>query len=248
MTAVVDNLIAYRVLSMIVKPFVETDAYKLGIIDEKGTNLIKSRDLKTSEQKEAYTYLHRLVFNLKKLLAKLPGGDSQLKNLVAALFLVKESYPNRSATVDEERFFQLVEMINDGVILAEEQLIVEDFLIVEDGAMGGGGVANVTGAGVSTDAPVIRRKAKRFARFTVNDDLYNRFGNGKAKFRKWSSYLNLENEGEKMIYDFARKNPNGVIILHNGKSTKAIRFNRNGGGNWSKLKRPVKQVNNNVVG
>lgn len=247
MTAVVDNLIAYRVLSMLVKPFVETDAYKLGIIDEKGANLIKSRDLKTTEQKEAYTYLHRLVFNLKKLLAKLPGGDSQLKNLVAALFLVKESYPNRSVTVDEGKLLQLIEMMNNGIILAEEQLIVEDFLLVEDGAVGGG-VANVTGPGVSTDSPVIRRKAKRFARFTVNDDLYNRFGNGKAKFRKWSSYLNLENEGEKMIYDFARKNPNGVIILHNGKNTKAIRFNRNGGGSWSKLKRPVKQVNNNVVG
>lgn len=241
MTAVVDNLIAYRILSMLVKPFVETDAYKLGIIDDRGTNLIKSRDFKTSEQRNAYTYLHRLVFNLKKLLAKLPGGDSQLKNLVAAFFLVKECYESRSTSINESRLHEIVALLDQGVVLAEEQLVVEDFLLVEDA------VANVTGPGVSTDAPVIRRKPKRFARFTVNDDVYNRFGGGKAKFRKWSSYLNLENEGEKMIYDFARKNPNGVIILHNGKNTKAIRFNRNGGGSWSKIKRPVKQVNNNVV-
>lgn len=240
MTAVVDNLIAYRVLSMLVKPFVETDAYKLGIIDDKGNNLIKSRDFKTSEQRNAYTYLHRLVFNLKKLLAKLPGGDAQLKNLVAAFFLIKESYGSRT-TIDESQLHDIINLIDSGVILAEEQLVVEEFLLVEDA------VANVTGPGVSTDAPVIRRKPKRFARFTVNDDVYNRFSNGKAKFRKWSSYLNLENEGEKMIYDFARKNPNGVIILHNGKNTKAIRFNRNGGGSWSKLKRPSKQINNNVV-
>jgi hypothetical protein len=241
MASIVDNLIAYRVLSMLVKPFIETDAYKLGIIDEKGQNLIKSRDLKTQEQKDAYTYLHRLVFNLKKLLMKLPGGDSMLKNLVAAFFLVKENYSTRTTTVSQERLEELINMIDSGVVLAEEQLIVEEFLLVEDA------VANVAGAGVSTDAPVIRRKPKRFGRFTVNDEVYNRFSNGKAKYRKWSSYLNLEDDGERTIYEFARKNPNGVIILHNGKNTKAIRFNRNGGGSWSKLKRPSKQINNDVV-
>ncbi len=241
MTSIVDNLIAYRVLSMLVKPFTETEAYKLGIIDANGHNLIKSKDFKTSEQKDAYTYLHRLVFNLKKILAKLPGGDSNLKNLVAAFFLVKEAYSNRTVGIEEARLHDLVEMIDRGVIFAEEQLVVEEFLLVEDA------VANVTGPGVSTDAPVIHRKPKRFARFTVPEDVYNRFSNGKAKFRKWSSYLNLENDGERLIYEFARKNPNGVIILHNGKNTKAIRFNRNGGGSWSKLKRPAKQINNNVV-
>ena len=67
MSKVVDNLVAYRVLSMLIKPFVETDAYKLGIIDSKGKNLIKSSDFKTEAQKEAFTYLHRLVFNMKKI-------------------------------------------------------------------------------------------------------------------------------------------------------------------------------------
>lgn len=244
MPYVVDNLIAYRVLSMLAKPFVETDAYKLGIIDEMGNNLIKAKDFTKQEQKDAYNYLTRLVFNLKKLLAKLPGGDSKLKNVVAAFFLVKEAYQNHSTTITEQQLERLIEMLDEGVILAEEQLIVEEFfqLLSEEAP------ANATGAAVSTDQPVIRKRApRRFARFVVNDEVYSKFTNGKAKFRKWSQYLNLEDEGQRQIYEFAKKNPDGVIILHNGKDTKSIRFNRKGGGNWSKIKRPTKQVNNEIV-
>lgn len=178
MTSTVDNLIAYRVLSMLVKPFDETDAYKLGIIDDTGHNLIKSADFTTQEQKDSYTYLHRLVFNLKKILNKLPGGESKLKNIVAAYFLVKESYATRRTTIDEDRLRYVVKLLDEGVILAEEQLVVEEFMMLEDvgaGAVTGGGgapgpegfggaPANITGKGVSTDQPVIRKK-KRFARF-----------------------------------------------------------------------------------
>lgn len=241
MGQVIDNLIAYRVLSMLVKPFDQTDAFKQGIVDAQGNVLIKARDLKTAEQKAAYNYLTRLVFNLKRLINKLPGGDTKLKNLIAAFFLIREAHEARTINISEDRFNEIVTLLDEGYVFAEEQLVVEEFLITEDA------IANVTGAGVSTDIPVIKRKPKRFARFTVNDEVFKKFASGKSKFRKWSSYLNLEDEGHKMIYDFARKNPNGVIILHNGKETRSIRFNRTGGGNWSKIKRPVKQVNNNVV-
>ena len=260
MSQIIDNLIAYRVLSMLVKPFIETEAFKLGIIDAQGKNLIKSKDFTTQEQKNAYNYLTRLVFNMKRIINKLPGGESKLKNLVAAFFLVKEAYKTRSTTINEDKFHHILKMLDEGVVLVEEQLIVEDFILCEEG-IGGilgpggapssplGGIANVTGARVSTDQPVVRAKKKprRFARFTVNDEVYNKFTDGKAKFRKWAEYLNLEDEGQKMIYNFAKKNPNGVIILHNGKNTKSIRFNRRGGGNWSKIKRPAKQVNNKMI-
>lgn len=242
MSAIIDNLIAYRFLSMLVKPFPETEAFRLGIIDAKGTNIIKSRDFTTQEQKNAYNYLTRLVFNIKKLINKLPGGESNLKNIVAALFLLKEAYDKRSVHINENDLHKLVGLLNEGVILAEEQLIVEDFLMLEDAPV------NATGAAVSTDQPVIKkRQPRRFAKFVVSDDVFRRFSNGKSKFRKWSDYLNLEDEGQQQIYKFARKNPNGVIILQNGKEVKSIRFNPKGGGSWSKIKRPSKQVNNEII-
>jgi len=255
MSQVIDNLIAYRVLSLLVKPFNETEAFKLGIIDANGAVLIKARDLTTQEQKNAYNYLHRLVFNLKRMLNKLPGGESKFKNIVAALFVLKESYKTRSTKIDEDQLLKAIKLLDEGVVFVEEQLIVEDFFIVEDVMSAGGapasefgGIANVTGTRVSTDQPVIRKKKpRRFAKFVVNDEVFDKFANGKAKFRKWAEYLNMEDEGQKMIYNFAKKNPDGVIILHNGKDTKSIRFNRRGGGNWSKLKRPAKQVNNEVI-
>lgn len=236
MAVVVDNLIAWRILYLLVKPFNETDAYKLGIIDETGKNLIRPRDFTTPEQKEAYTHLHRLVFNLKKLLNKLPGGESKLKNIVAAFFLLKESYSKRSVYVNETDLRYVAKLLDEGVVLAHEQLVVEDFLLCEDGAAAGG-VANVTGAGVSTDQPVIRKK--RFARFKVDDNLFNKFTSGKAKTRKIASYLNMEDVNERQIYDHARKNPNGVIVLHNGKTEKAIKVDYS--SSWNRAKRSALQ-------
>ena len=153
MSRIVDNLIAYRILSMLVTPFEESPAYKLGIIDKVGKNLKKASSLKTTEEKDAYSYLHRLVFNMKKIINKLPGGESKLKSLIAALFLVKEYYESGSRTTSlmEERYTKIMEVLKNNVTLVEEEILVRKF-ISEDG------IANVTGAAVSTDQPKIDKK------------------------------------------------------------------------------------------
>ena len=78
MGRVIDALIAYRLLKLLVTPFKKTKAYKMGIIDEKGKVLIKSKELpkkfpgyKTKEARKAYTLLIRFIFNLKRLLSKI---------------------------------------------------------------------------------------------------------------------------------------------------------------------------------
>ena len=126
MSQIVDNLIAYRVLTMLVKPFSETDAYRLGIIDNKGKNLIKPSSLSTTEEKSAYTFLHRLVFNMKKIINKLPGGESKLKSVISAYFLIREYYEknDRSTSMMEQRFHKLMET---DAILAEESILIEKF-------------------------------------------------------------------------------------------------------------------------
>ena len=86
-----DLYYTFRFLKMLTTPFEETDAFKLGIIDENGKR-IKSKQIKTSEEKDSYTTFHRLVFNIKKLLEKLPGGSSRLASYAAGLFLIKEKY------------------------------------------------------------------------------------------------------------------------------------------------------------
>lgn len=85
-----DLFYAFRFLKLLVTPFENTEAFKLGIIDQDGAVLKKSADRQSPEEKSAYTVFHRLVFNIKRLLAKVPGGKSVVARYGAALFLIKE--------------------------------------------------------------------------------------------------------------------------------------------------------------
>jgi hypothetical protein len=156
MSRIVDNLIAYKVLKMLVTNFTDTEAFKLGIIDAKGKNLRKANTLKNSEERDAYTFLNRLVFNMKKIINRLPGGENKTKSLVAALWLVKETYESgsRSTAMMQEKFDKLITMLDNRVSLVEEELLVKKFLSEE----GDAGAMNVTGAVVSTDEPKIDKK------------------------------------------------------------------------------------------
>ena len=153
----IDNLIAVRLLYMLVTPFEKTKAFELGIVDANGKILRKASTLDTDEEKEAYNYLTRLIFNVKRLINKLPGGESKLKNIVAAYYLVKESWEQKVTTISEERLGALAFRL-DKVTFVEEEIAVEKALkkLKEEGE--GGLPANSTGAPVSTDQPKIEKK------------------------------------------------------------------------------------------
>jgi len=86
-----DLVYTFRFLKLLVTKWEDTDAFKLGLIDAKGKR-IKSKGLNTSEERGAYTTFHRLVYNIKRLLEKIPGGSSRIGTYAAALFLLKEHF------------------------------------------------------------------------------------------------------------------------------------------------------------
>tara|TARA_R100000742_G_C4253330_1_gene71445 strand:+ start:307 stop:921 length:615 start_codon:yes stop_codon:yes gene_type:complete len=94
----VDLFVTYRFLKLLTTPFEKTDALKLGIIDANGhrIKLPKSTkpavELTTSELKNSYTILHKLIFNIKKLFAKVPGLRTKVGTYAAALFLLKDTF------------------------------------------------------------------------------------------------------------------------------------------------------------
>ena len=96
MSRVIDALIAYRLVKLLVTPFNKTEAYKLGIIDEKGKVLIKSKKITNQKQRKAYTLLIRFVFNLKKLLAKVGIRGPIGSAAAAAIAFFKEEYGDNS--------------------------------------------------------------------------------------------------------------------------------------------------------
>ena len=92
MSRAIDLFVTYRFLKLLVTPWKKQEAYKQGIIDANGKTLIKSRDFEKEDQRQAFTLLHRLVFNCKRILSKIPFVKSQLGTYAAALFLLKEHY------------------------------------------------------------------------------------------------------------------------------------------------------------
>ena len=54
----------YKFLRILTTPWEKTDAFKLGVIDENGKILKKKGKLKTTEEKESDTMMHRLVSKL----------------------------------------------------------------------------------------------------------------------------------------------------------------------------------------
>lgn len=152
----VDNLVAFRVLYLLVTPFESTDAYKLGIIDKDGNQLKKLKDLKTEKEKDAYTNLHKLVFNLKKLIEKVPMiGKNRLTTFAAAYWLIKESY-EKKLPFNEAKCMAI---LNKNITFVEEEILVEKYFKENGIPVGGvdaGTIPNVTGHAVSTDIPAIK--------------------------------------------------------------------------------------------
>ena len=92
--------------------------------------------------------------------------------------------------------------------------------------------------------PAMVKKKRKTETFSVSDDCFNMFRRGKTKFERWSKYLDLTDESQKKIYDWARRHHNGTIILQNSTTgqVRGIRYNRTGGGQWGKITRIKEQV------
>ena len=106
----IDLLITYRVIKLLVTPWDKQEAYKYGIIDNDGKVLRRARELRTSKEKDSYTLLHRFVFNLKRLLAFVPGGKSKLGTYAAALgLLLKEQKDVNAIEIERALYKHLVE-------------------------------------------------------------------------------------------------------------------------------------------
>jgi len=87
-----DLYFLYSFLKRLTTPFKETKAFELGIIDENGKVLRKRRTLSTEEEKDSYTLMDTMIFNMKKIMAKVPFGKSKLFSNTIADFPLGTEY------------------------------------------------------------------------------------------------------------------------------------------------------------
>jgi hypothetical protein len=97
----IDLFVTYRFIRLLTTPFEKSDAYNLGIIDKDGNRT--DMKLTTSNEKNAYTVLHKLVFNIKKLFGKVPGLRTKVGTYAAALFLLKDTFKEH---VEDPQMFE----------------------------------------------------------------------------------------------------------------------------------------------
>ena len=148
----IDLFVTYRFIKLLVTPFEKTPAYKLGIIDKDGNRIMpppiagvrqtKPKSLNTSEEKSAYTILHKLVFNIKKLFGKVPGLRTKLGTYAAALFLLKDTFKESVDDPDvfekefmkylKEQGYEIDDSISEDVVGFGEILPKGEYVLVND--------------------------------------------------------------------------------------------------------------------
>ena len=148
----IDLFVTYRFIKLLVTPFEKTEAYKLGIIDKDGNRLMpppkggirqtKPEPLRTIEERNAYTVLHKLVFNIKKLFQKVPGLRTRLGTYAAALFLLKDTFKESVDDPDvfekefmkhlKEQGYEIDDTIMEEVVGFGEVLPKGEYVLVND--------------------------------------------------------------------------------------------------------------------
>jgi|TARA_B100000085_G_C18309819_1_gene417814 hypothetical protein len=116
---IIDTLIVFRILKLLTTPFNKQKAYKFGFIDKDGKRIKKlpdGSDNKPSSkmEKSSYTFLHRLVFNLKRIIEKVPFGKTQFASYAVALALLKEHCELSDDQAEElyEKFYRYLKDTN----------------------------------------------------------------------------------------------------------------------------------------
>ena len=223
----------YQFLKKLVTPFEKTKAFELGIVDEKGKILKRRRDLETDDEKDAYNLSDTLIWNLKKILGKIPLGKSRLASYAAALWLIKEQQDGYKITEEELelQFFDMFEkMYNNDLEFDSATLKKFEDVLYEDSpttAMGGGNIA-VRGIPLLKKPPkgLVMKRFGGIDVFAIDPTYFQKSRLGKKKYTRYSGYVGEDEAGE-YIRAFARKYPKKPIIVMDSQ-TGCMQYLRHG--------------------
>lgn len=148
----VDLYLVYQFLRRLALPFTQWQAFKAGVIDEKGNIIVKKPD-RTPEQKQAFGKFDLMILKLKKLLGKVPGGSSKIASYMAALWLIKEwnqftNQPLLNESVSEYDIDQSLILFQEWYLYYTAILQEGNVKITEEGE-GGAPTVNVGGGDIA---------------------------------------------------------------------------------------------------
>lgn len=159
----IDLFLVYQFLKRLTTPFTEWPAFAAGIIDADGNVLKKRRDLKTVKERDAFGVFDIMILKLKKLLAKVPGGQSRIATYAAALWLIKE-HKEIEDRIDDLSEDLLEESFNPYLDYTKEMYDVNHKFekMLEDAVVNSAGGGAIAGIGIGPDGePGVSKAAQR---------------------------------------------------------------------------------------
>ena len=202
---IVDLFLVFNFIKRLVTPFTKWEAYKEGIIDEKGNILIKRKDFVKNSQKSAFGIFDQMILNLKKLLGKLPGGQTKLASYASALWLIREQQRIEATNYLTE------ESVEEDLGVALERFLSENETLIAEAAkreideepanaVGGG---NIAGLGIGPDGePGVSKKNQKKHKKRIRDimgtvKMEDAVGQANLKARQAAELDNLKDRQDK---------------------------------------------------
>lgn len=235
-----DNFYSFRFVYLLTQKWEDTDAYKLGIIDKDGNILKKRETLQTTEEKKSYTKFHHLVWNIRRLLEKVPFAKMSIAKYATALWLLKEEtgynfeslfqthllennivIPDIITEQKDSDFTKYTKVFNiDFMIVKEELVLVSEMetvanIDIVDKPLGKKKILTRTDEDLG-DIPVIEPD-EHFAGnpvFHCDSDTFHNCRMGKSRYAKYKTYVGEDEIGEK-IKTYSKANLDKSIILKN---------------------------------
>ena len=143
-----DLFFVYQFIRRLTTPYKRWPSFASGVIDKDGNVLVPPKE-RSKEQTKTFGVTDLMILRLKRLLAKVPGGKSQIATYAAALMLLRESKKEKG-----------------GALLGETKEFLESYRgyieLFEDAPTNTAGTGNVAGMGYNgADDLKVRRKRKK---------------------------------------------------------------------------------------
>ena len=156
-TSAVDMFVVYQFIRRLATPFNKWDAYKEGVIDDRGKIKVKPRD-RTPAQNRAFKVFDVMILKLKKIMEKVPFGRSRLASYAAALYLIREEWDQKT---EEQILSESAEDFTDYIRIYRLDNYKRALEEMPTNAMGSGAIA---GGGVNgpDDVKMAKKARKKY--------------------------------------------------------------------------------------
>jgi len=160
--------VVYQFIKRLATPFNKWNAYKSGVIDQRG-NIKIPKNKRDRAQNQSFQVFDVMILKLKRILEKIPFGKSRLASYASALYLVREDWEEKT---EKEIMLESDDKIIEYLRLYRHENYAK---MLEDAPTMNAGDGNIAGMGVNgPDDVKVKKKRKYKDQNKIDAALINR--------------------------------------------------------------------------